>query len=195
MKFHLLLFILIGSSVFAQDKSIDKSSIETLTFSEVVKVDSLITSNELFFRAQTWFVDMFKNSKEVIQLADKENGKIIGKGSFDYNSRVFSGSETTKGLIRFTIIISLKSGRYKYEFTDFIHEGNKFARYGDISFGLITTSVDCPKNFPGKITGKKWKDNVWYDIKSQINTNINPLKINLIQSMEKVSMKSGEDDW
>lgn len=53
-----------------------------ITYSEIIKVDS-VKSQELYIRAKVWFVHSFVSAKNVIQLDDKESGKIIGKGLFD----------------------------------------------------------------------------------------------------------------
>jgi hypothetical protein len=43
------------------------------------------SKDELYNRAKLWFVKTFKDSKEVLQIDDKENGKIVGKG----NSKIY----------------------------------------------------------------------------------------------------------
>jgi hypothetical protein len=51
-----------------------------IIYSEKVDVDS-IKSTELYVRAHEWFAKTFKSAQSVIQLDDKEAGKILGKGS------------------------------------------------------------------------------------------------------------------
>lgn len=50
-----------------------------ITYSEVIILDSTVNKSELYSRAREWFAKAFKSSKNVIQMDDKENGKIIGK--------------------------------------------------------------------------------------------------------------------
>src|SRR6266496_2496034 len=52
-----------------------------IKFTEVVYVDS-ISKLLLYSRAREWFTKAFKSSKAVLDLDDKENGKLIGKGNF-----------------------------------------------------------------------------------------------------------------
>jgi hypothetical protein len=129
-----------------------------ITFSKVMTVDSSLKSAELYARARAWFAVTYRSGKDVIQLEDKENGKLIGKGAIKYTSRVFVGSEGTKGWIYYTITIQIKDGRYKYELTDFIHEGNPYNSGGQFSFDLITSSEECPREF--RMTNKSWRNKV-----------------------------------
>ena len=111
-----------------------------LTYTEVIQVDS-VTNIELYNRAKLWFATVYNSSNDVLQLENKEEGQLIGKAIMKYNPTVLSGSETTKGSIKYTIKIFVKDGRYKYEISDFIHDpvGNQ---YGKSSLGLITTDEE-----------------------------------------------------
>ena len=76
----ILTLILVANNVFAQDNPILPIDEKTgkIVYSEIVKVDST-SSPELYLRAKTWFVRNFNSANNVIQLDDKESGKIIGK--------------------------------------------------------------------------------------------------------------------
>jgi len=72
---------LIGSQTFAQAIfPLDENG--EIVYTEIVKVDS-IKAKDLYVRAYTWFANSFVNAKNVIQLNDKEAGRILGKGNFD----------------------------------------------------------------------------------------------------------------
>ena len=162
---------------------------EPLTYTEVIQVDS-ISQNELYNRAKLWFTTTYNSANDVLQMDNKESGQIIGKAIMKYNPTVFSGSEQTKGSIKYTIKIFVKEGRYKYEISDFIHDpyGNQ---YGKSSMGLITTNEECPNPKP---MAKKWSNKVWRDIKNQIENNMT----SLVLSLKKGMMKQAEtetDDW
>lgn len=182
----LLLIIFVQSS--AQD-----SLNAAISYQEVVKVDSTISSKELYLRARSWFAETYKSSQDVIQMDDKESGKIIGKGAIKYYSNVFVGSEGTKGFIFYTITVQVKDGRYKYEITDFNHEGNPYNSGGQLSFGLITNSDECPYKV-GTWTSKAWRNKVWKDIKNRIDENIPILIQSLKDSMNKPA-KNSNSDW
>ena len=160
-----------------------------LMYTEVIQADS-ISKLELYNRAKSWFSTTYNSANNVIQNDNKEDGEIIGKANIIYNPKVFSGSEQTKGSIKYTIKIYVKEGRCKYEITDFIHDpfGNQ---YGKSSMGLITTDKECPNPKP---FAKGWSNNVWEDIKNQIDENITKLVNSLKESLSKKS-ESKKDDW
>jgi len=174
------IFTAISMTVYGQD---------TLTYTEVVQVDS-VSKDELYNRAKLWLATAYNRSSDVLQMEDKDAGQIIGKAIIKYNPTVFSGSEQTKGTIKYTIKIFVKEGRYKYEITDFIHDpyGNQ---YGKFSVGLITTAEECPNPKP---MAKKWSNKIWKDCKDQIESNVTPLISSLKQGMS-TQVESETDDW
>jgi hypothetical protein len=176
MKFLLLPLLFIFTGLFAQDSA--------LTFSRVVSIEN-VSKNELYDRAKSWFAETYKSAKDVIQMDDKEAGKLIGKGNFRYDSKVFSGSTQTTGWISYTITLQVKDNKYRYEITNFRHDGN-----GDYDFGLITSSENCP--YEMKSTFKNWRDKVWKDIKSTIAPNADDIVLSLTSYMNKQAKK---DDW
>ena len=176
----LTLLIVTAMTIFGQ---------EPLAYTEVIQADS-ISQSELYTRAKLWFATAYNSANDVLQMDNKEGGQIIGKAIMKYNPTVFSGSEQTKGSIKYTIKIFVKDGRYKYEITDFIHDpyGNQ---YGKSSMGLITTNEECPNPKP---MAKKWSNKVWRDIKNQIENNMTSLIVSLKQGMIKPA-ETETDDW
>ena len=77
----LTLSFFLAYGINAQDKLLDILPLQggKVDYTEVVHVDS-VSKNELYARAKLWLVDTYKSSINVIQLEDKENGEIIGKG-------------------------------------------------------------------------------------------------------------------
>lgn len=175
-----IIFTAISMTVFGQ---------ETLTYTEVVQVDS-VSKDELYNRAKLWLANTYVNSKAVLQIDNKEEGQIICKALMIYTPKIFSGSEQTKGTIRYTFKIYLKDGRYKYEITDFFHDpdGNEYGKFG---VGTVTTAKECPDPKP---MAKGWSNNIWNDIKSQIGLNVNSLIFTLKDCMAKTT-ESKNDDW
>lgn len=51
---------------------------EIRTFEKVFEIPNT-SKDDLYIRANTWFVNTFKSSKSVIQFQDKDAGKIMGK--------------------------------------------------------------------------------------------------------------------
>ncbi|WP_336689373.1 MULTISPECIES: DUF4468 domain-containing protein [unclassified Chryseobacterium] len=177
MKKLFLIFLLLNCVLLSAQNT------EPVKYSEVVKVDSTLSAKTLYSNAKIWFVNSFKNSKEVIVLDDSENKMILGKANMKFNSNIFVGSGAREGWISFDISIACKDGRYKYDFTNFIHKGNS------VNIGLITTDEILPA-LPGP-TNHKIK--VSKEVREVINSKILPLIDQLKKTMNKnVSTK---EDW
>lgn len=135
-----------------------------VNYSGVIQVDG-ISKDELYSRAKKWFVITYKSAKDVIQLDDKENGNIIGKGKFGI---VYYAREP---YIDHTISISVKDGRFKYEIMNMVYsdkQGDKF-------------SIE---DFPNGWAGKK-------KLYTTVDTEVNAL----IASIEKGMKTKTVDDW
>lgn len=183
MKKIYLLLLLSFLNTYSQEET------DKLSYSEVMTVEG-ISKQELYNRGKLWFAKAFNSANNVIQLDDKESGEIVGKALFIYKPSMLSASEQTKGPVRYTVSLSFKDGRYKYEVTDFNHDpaGNS---YGSISVGVITKDDQYPEE---KAKNKKLKDKVWQDIKKQIENEILPLIANLKESMSKTA-ETKKNDW
>lgn len=136
-KFLLIVFILVRSIVaYSQEYSdylfpLNGNGKEE--FSEVVNVD--IVKNTLYSNAQEWIARTFIDYKSVIQLEDKENGKLILKGFSPINFSTPSVSED----MSYTIAIECKNNRYRYTISDItIHSMVESDYYGTISSSEYT---------------------------------------------------------
>lgn len=161
---------------------------QELTFSEVKTVDSTFTKDDLYLKTKMWFANTFKDAKEVIQLDDKENGIIIGKGSISiYHSQaVFAKQGDYTGYIRFTIKVQVKDGRYKYELYNFVHSGKT------ASFGLLTTDNNCPVKI--SMTTQGWRDKSWNEIKNKATYEAQSLINSLYVNLSKANINSKNND-
>lgn len=119
-----LVLTTVSFSTNGQDKLGDILPLQDgiVTYTNVVQVDG-VTKDELYSRAKKWFVTTYKSANDVIQLDDKENGEIIGKGNFriTYYAR--------DPIVNHTITISVKDGRFKYLITGLVYsdiQGDKF---------------------------------------------------------------------
>jgi hypothetical protein len=179
------MFLFIGLLAAAQQDSI-------LNYSKVVHVEG-VSAAELYQRLHQWASKVFPDTKESSRNSDKKARELIIKTRMIYVPKVFAGSDNTKGWIKYSIKIQVKDGRYKYEFTDFRHEGTK-TKYGPpSSFGLMTSAEDCPApQCPASNTMPKWCDKVWKDIKRQIEENIWPIMALLEKGMTEPAKK---EDW
>jgi hypothetical protein len=94
-----------------------------ISYTDVLHVDS-VSKQELYLRAREWFTKYYNNAENVLQMDDKEGGRLIGKSRF----KVFHSSilgDQPSGHIHYTLTFYIKDGRYKYEISDFYHTGEK----------------------------------------------------------------------
>lgn len=127
-----ILFLLLSQSLISHSQVKDEyiehgkylevlpiNELKFVAYSDVVLLDSTIRKEDLYNRSKRFFVDYYKSAKDVIQLDDKENGEVIGKGLFKtmWQNTAFSSFEVS---VYHTVQISVKDGKYKYEIKDFI---------------------------------------------------------------------------
>jgi hypothetical protein len=106
----------------------------TINFNEVHSVEGQ-SQDELYSKAKLWFADAFRSSQNVIQLDDRENGIILGKGAFTTNERA------SRLTWRFTVKVQLRDERYKVEFYDI---GYTYYAPGEPAIGLASRTVEIP---------------------------------------------------
>ena len=122
-----------------------------ITYTDVVVIDSITEPTKLFSIAREWFAKSYNSSNHVIQMEDKENGKLIGRASFKvfFHQGLFNKNPWDGGYIDYTIALYFKKGRYKYEITDFIHHGT-FIREAKVpDAGLCDNLINLKKGFWG----------------------------------------------
>jgi hypothetical protein len=187
MKKILLTFsisILVLQPILCQD-IFPKDEKGNIVYTEIVNVDST-NLKELYVRAHTWFANNFKSAKSVIQLDDKEAGKIIGKGYFlagipKSNSGVVKSAISVS--VYFTVDIQVKDGRYRYLFSDFSCIRFEATEY-ETTYDLLSTS------FIKNAIWQKSLDKDWLEIKQDINSRI----LNIIETLKK-AMKTSTNNW
>lgn len=172
---------------------------QPLVLSDVVRLDSAISSKDLYARALVWLANYYDDSALVIRLKDEENCLIIGKASFYYTPKVKCNPASVSGTISYTIKIYCKDGRYKYEIGGFIHQAAILfeSQTNAIDFGLITDSETCKKeiNFPNvHMTDNNHKEDVWKDMNNQIRDFVNGLVGELKVTMAE-KIKTKQTDW
>ena len=119
MKQTLFLILLATSMAFSQKYKIDDDT-KLITYSEVIEVQN-ISKDELYLRANTWLSRAFKSAKAVIDLQDKEAGKIIAKGNISAIIKVPLVGKQEAGIINMTITLQTKDGKYKYTVDNLQH--------------------------------------------------------------------------
>lgn len=109
MKKVIVALLLFPSMLFAQE------------YSEVVEVSGK-NADQLYTSARMWFAEKFKSANEVLQMDDRENGVIIGKGNIssdEYYSAGMGIQVQSNWIVKFTIKVMVKDGRYKCDMNDF----------------------------------------------------------------------------
>jgi len=80
-----------------------------------------LTKDKIYSECLEWMAETFVDSKAVIELKDKENGKIIGKGITNYMSG---------GIVsipcRFTMKVEIKENKYRATYDNFIGYYGKY---------------------------------------------------------------------
>lgn len=86
-------------------------------YEKVYNVDS-VSKDDLFNRGRIWAVDYFNSAKDVLQIQDKNEGQLTGKGIFDLGNSSYDMGYTSS--VKFTFNIQYKDGKYRQQFYDFI---------------------------------------------------------------------------
>lgn len=172
------------SSTFGQ-KDTPNFPIDSLTakivYSDVIHVDTLAKKQELFSKVREWFAKAYKSSTNVIQMEDKESGKIVGKALMQvyYKNR-------PNGYINYTLSIQVKDGRYKYEVTDFYHTGQD----GMPDFGLCEKMINSSDKYFGISMQKNYNSCLY-----QLDNNIKGLISDLKSTMATKPQNLSKDKW
>lgn len=113
---------------------------------EYVRIDSLIkgSKEDLYLRSKSWLVHYFKSANAVIQMDDKENGKLMGKGVFMFPVKSVLGITLDHDPIHYTIQINVKENKTRIIINDFIHEGGNYK--DAVDYGSLN-EPKCPKGF------------------------------------------------
>ena len=173
---HVLLLCLFTSLGYSQPFPID-SVTHRITYQEVVSLDSSFSKEKLFARAHEWFAKTFKDSRSVIQMDDPSSGKLVGKASL----QVFVTALWMKyeaGWVKFTVSIATKDSRYRYQITDFSHDG---------AGSKLQSVYELEKP---EATGSDMTNGQWEEIKGQVHLDIKEMIRNL-----KTFMRIKEDEW
>jgi hypothetical protein len=168
MKKIVLILLWPSILLFSQDFPINEQG--KIVYTEIVNIDSSLTQEQLYLNAREWFARSFRSANDVIQMDDKDAGKLIGKGNFV----IPGGMYLADGRVRFTISVFTKEGRYKYEITDFVHIANDNTYSGG---NLENEKPDCG-NFNMVKKG-------WLQVKEITQTKVNDIITDLKNSMNK----------
>jgi Domain of unknown function (DUF4468) with TBP-like fold len=102
---------------YAKELGMPMDPASMVVYQEVVTVDGA-TATDIFSRAKAAIAVGYKSAQDVIQLDDREAGRIIAKGNFSTGAGMF----TSERFIRHTLTIEAKDGRYRISLADLVSE-------------------------------------------------------------------------
>ncbi len=168
MKLRLILIILFFVSYHSQGQERLLNILPLVdgrvTYTGVIQVDSS-GKDELYDRAMRWFITTYLSPKDVIDLEDRENREIIGKGSLKI---VYYFRDP---YIDYTISIIAKDNRFKYTITDLSYSENSHS---------IFNIEDFPKSWFGQ-------EKLYLTVDKAFNS--------LVNDLEKYMKTKPKDDW
>jgi hypothetical protein len=180
-----IVFILaaFASNLHSQENIFPIDSINgKITYSEIIQVDS-VNSQELYVRAHAWFAHTFISAQNVIQLDDKEAGRIIGKGTFAVADNVENPglmNVHVSGTVDFTIEIQTKDGRYKYIFTNL-----SFKLLGMQERDLRSEILSTSGTYKNKMNLR------WLELRENTDKTV----LNIISSLKQAMTTNDDDEW
>lgn len=118
-----------------------------MVLNEVVEVESA-TADQLYAAGQQWFATTYRSAQDVVQLADREDHIIVGRGSINYTAPSVKMSCFT-GTISYTVKLETKDGRYRLSLSGFEHR-QKPGNSPTCRLGLLTTADEFKSTGLGK---------------------------------------------
>jgi ethanolamine ammonia-lyase large subunit len=101
---------------FASCASTPIAPIEDRSMQKVHDID--LTKNEIYDISLEWMARTFFDNKEVIEIKDKDNGKIIGKGITTFKGKI--GWFSANIPCRFTLIVEAKDNKYRTTYNNLV---------------------------------------------------------------------------
>lgn len=107
-------------------------------YQEVIEFDSELDKSTLFNRTRLWLAEAFVDSKEVIELEDKEAGLLVGNGGMEYT---YPLTPPMPG--RFSLRIDIKDGKLRTTYNNF--KINQGGWHDATSYGYPEQSIKAAK--------------------------------------------------
>lgn len=165
----------------------------SVIFEKVIEVKDK-TKGQIYAALRKWFAESFKDSKSVIQVADKEEGLITGKGNYSFFLKETIMMTHIYGTCDFTINIDIKDGKFKYQVYGFTLERDTKSILPVLKVQLdpVRKSSEITQSFEEIAKALALDNNVKY-CKSQIR------KLNSVISGIDFSIReaatAATDDW
>lgn len=108
------------------------------------------SKDKIYNATRVWFSESFKSSKAVIDLEDKEQGIIIGKGNTKFPCQGFDCMSKADWRLKFTMRVDMKDEKMRITFNDI-----GVAWPSSYSGGIASPSYDGPINTIGDMQKAK----------------------------------------
>jgi hypothetical protein len=175
-----LLLVLSASMLSAQTYTMPELPIDSnsnlVSYEGIVEMPKL-DKDQLYNKAMDWSKEFFSSPSAFYTLRDPEKGKIEGKGRFNLWQDVKGQRTRSSKLIKYTLTLWFKDGKYRYRIT---------------KFNLSQASYFPIENW---LEEDKAKQNEIKDYLSQVEAEAQRLLADLQDYMEKASAVVDEDDW
>ena len=157
MKYLVIILVLLPTIAFSQIPTKEGKA-------HYERIDSALAfnKNQLYANGKLWFVNAFKDSKEVIQLDNKDEGELIGKGNFTFNIGV------APYRCAFTAAVSVRDSKYRARFYDFVVYAG-------------TAQIQSPLEFYLDNAGKGYSKKIL----AQVSENMNNILLELSSAMKQ----------
>jgi hypothetical protein len=158
-----------------------------LYYEGVVDVSPESKQADLYRTGRTWFVDTYVDAKEVLQLDDKADGKMMGKGRYKYS--FLNGINISAVTMRFTLALDVKDGKYRYRIYNFSGDNENTSLLG----GANATNfykLDYDQCLADYKAGKRTKYNL------KVLQGMDAQVVGIVASLQKTMAKpAGKDDF
>jgi hypothetical protein len=181
--FLFLIALLFSLPAFAQIDLPTKDGV--IAYEGIIKVDSTQKAIDLYRKGREWFVNTYVDAKEVLQLDDKADGKLIGKGAYKYS--FVNGINVSQVRLRFILNLDVKDGRYRYRIYTFSGENTNTSMLGGANATQLRT-IDYDKSYEALKKGDRVKYNT--KILEGLDTQVKVI----VASLEKAMMAKGSKD-
>ncbi|MDB4922265.1 DUF4468 domain-containing protein [Mucilaginibacter sp.] len=140
--FYLLPFICKGQDTLAVPKIPYDTASKSYSYRIIEEAPGL-NKNDLFYRAHEWAALNFNSANNVIQMDDKDNGKIIIRGSYksNYEYRMILKYNYVYYL-KFVIAITVKDSKYRVVISDFSTQSSYNELYSNFYKSIQNKIID-----------------------------------------------------
>lgn len=96
-----------------------------------------------------WAVSFGQEPGGRLTMVDAENGLLEGVARMNYRSKLLLGREETMGSVAYKVTVQARNGQCQVRIHDLRHSGNRNAKGGGVSAGLIMEGVAPEEHYEG----------------------------------------------